>query len=105
KWRASGGIWPVKRMLATAADAVSIPGATEYVAAGRTSEASNAIFTRWRNFSSKLVSRDWRRAGRVSAGDDQPAEAPSFSTSAVASVTISTLYVRPSSKRTDTRGV
>ena len=91
-----GGIWPVNRMVATAADAASIAGPTEYVIAGRTSDASNATFTRWRNFSSKLVSSDWRRAGRVSAGHDQPAEALSFSTSAVASVTISTLYVRPS---------
>src|SRR5439155_26400783 len=92
-------------MVATGADVPSIPGATEYAIAGRTSDASKATFRRRRNVSSELVSRDWRRAGVVSAAADEPAEASSFSTSAAASVTISTSYVRPSSKRTETRVV
>ena len=52
-----------QRMVATAAEASSIAGATAYAIAGRTSDASNAIVTRCRNLVS-CASRDWGGAER-----------------------------------------
>ena len=77
-------------MVALAADELSAAAVTKYVAVGCTATPSKAMFTRLRNVSSNDRSKFWRRSACVSADEDESDEASSFSTSAAASVTIST---------------
>jgi hypothetical protein len=77
-------------MVAADAEAASAAGVTAYAIEGRTAIVSKVSANRRRKTSSDRASTDCRRSAGVSGASVRPAEASSFSASAVASVTIST---------------